>query len=120
MKGPAFTRGPWQAQQARTLIHVVGNRGIVSLSIAKPRHPETLAERERRIAEQWANARLIAAAPELYAALRAIRDFTVKHQSERDELERQAMEATGGNVGHLEALFLAAETALAKAEGAEG
>lgn len=61
--------------------------------------------------------RLIAAAPELLEALRKLAAWVDAGDAGRAELERRAANATGGNVGHLEAVMDTVHDAIAKATG---
>jgi hypothetical protein len=92
-RAPTFTPGPWRINQ---LNHVDGD---LWLSIGHHTHEGTDEPEGRwigpvadiqhlvtRESEQWANARLIACAPDLYAALEAARETLValeKHSAFR-------------------------------------
>lgn len=63
-----FEPGPWEVRQARTLLHVVGDGPVCGISIsANHVHEDKPGDKARFIERQHANARLIAAAPDLLA-----------------------------------------------------
>lgn len=64
------TSGPWEVRKARTLLHIIGSEApVCAISIsANHVHEDKPGDKARWRAEQEANARLIAAAPELLAA----------------------------------------------------
>jgi hypothetical protein len=81
----AFTPGPWQAR--KKLVHVEG-KGTVAL-VHNPWNNE--GERE-------ANARLIAAAPELYEALIEIREFSALSNASASRIDALLAKARGEQV----------------------
>jgi len=69
------TPGPWRSKKARTLIHVQGDSPICEISVsANHIHEDSPGAKASYIATQEANARLIAAAPDLLDALQALFD----------------------------------------------
>src|SRR4051794_15445766 len=60
---PAHTAGPWNVEEATHLFRIIANGETIALT--EPRGRTT-----RKTKEEGANARLMAAAPELLAALR--------------------------------------------------
>lgn len=65
------TPGPWEVRKGRTLLHVVGAQPVCEISVsANHVHEDAPGDKALYIARQEANARLIAAAPELLEALK--------------------------------------------------
>jgi len=68
---PKFTPGPWTIRKARTVLHVGPQDGhVCEVSLRPSIHG---SERLTIEARAWADARLIAAAPALYEALKELR-----------------------------------------------
>lgn len=128
-----FTPGPWnihptyqpidntpticQDFDALTISIAKGEMLIGEVDAYKPKDGySTGFPRVADYDETRANAHLIVAAPEMYAALANI----VRYEQDpefREHAERHASEATGGNVSAWQAFVLAAESALEKAAG---
>lgn len=66
-RGAGHTKGPWSLLIARTMVHIKGGLG------------ELIASLPWKTERDKSNARLIAAAPDLLAALEALRDAVKDH-----------------------------------------
>src|SRR5688572_4507885 len=62
------TEGPWRAELARTLVHILGQSPVCSISVTGYKGMSAIERNEFR-ERALADARLIAAAPDLLAAL---------------------------------------------------
>jgi hypothetical protein len=100
------TPGPWQAASAGSSIVGIpvvgpGGRAITSLHMSLAREPLGDFDHRRYNAEQLANARLIAAAPELLAALQAWENWFSVDSTEhaRDDARALGLAAIAKAVG---------------------
>lgn len=66
-----FTPGPWVAKAVRTVIHIQGDSPVCEISLSTGHiYEDYPGQKAEYIARQKANARLIAAAPDLLDACR--------------------------------------------------
>ncbi|WP_338615770.1 hypothetical protein [Achromobacter sp. E1] len=105
------TPGPWAPHLVDETIVVIPRRPL-------PQHISTLGHSEVADDEDYANARLIAAAPELYEALDALfTDMLIAQGNMRDAAKRD--HRWEGCADEIQPRIDAARAALAKARGAQ-
>lgn len=94
----AFTPGPWEAGLDRVYGYpaTLTPNIIISPVILGRAVNVTLAKIPRGNGESYANARLIAAAPDLLAALRAVISVADRRTTEFDMAHAAIAKATGG------------------------
>jgi hypothetical protein len=80
MNPPRFTPAPWRDHANRASITIVAHRPGGDVTVASLPRPEHGPSRER----QEANARLIAAAPELYAACKYVDEWLMAGYDDAD------------------------------------
>lgn len=98
-----YTKGPWVVGSRHTEGGVYTNDGVL---VANTHGSYRNYDREVQIAEQDANARLVAAAPDMLAALKLVRAW-----------QRGETTAYDSEESLVDALMAALDAALTKAEG---
>lgn len=111
-----WTSGPWRVEEGTTVIWSDNaydpGTNCVGCIVARAAQPPSWRGSRPTEDEQEANAHLIASAPDLYEALKALLPDSGWANYSDDELRREAELGNGRAL-----LLLAARAALAKAEG---
>ena len=76
---PKFTLGPWRVEAVSDAVRVVVGAGRKKIILAR------LSPKQIDEAETHANARLMAAAPEMYEALKLLQEFGFIRKFPQDE-----------------------------------
>ena len=109
MSAAKHTKGPWHAYYPQSSPARLAS-GLFHIDGGGPKSPLVAATPYKGDGhELWANAQLIAAAPELLDALKAARDLLASLPPEIEQLETMAAEDTACQI----------QEAIAKAEGGE-